>query len=124
MQRSLANGERMEIVRAEARFLWLAAPPVVITVVLHLAGMSLTNCIRVILILGVASLGFWGGVAGLRAGFTGRRLVLAVLAGLLVGTLILALQVAPGARQGGLGRDGLTASRPATPASIHGAPPE
>ena len=88
-----ANGERMEIVRAEARFLWLAVPPVVITVVLHLAGVSLTNCIRMILILGVASLGFWGGVAGLRAGFTGRRLVLAVLAGLLVGTLILALQV-------------------------------
>ncbi len=93
LQRSLTNGERMEIVRAEARFLWLAAPPVVITVVLNLGGMSLTNCIRVILVIGVASLGFWGGVAGLRAGFTGRRLVLAVLAGLLVGTLILALQV-------------------------------
>ena len=92
-QRSLAQVERRQIVRAEARFLWLAAPPVVITVVLNLAGMSLTNCIRLILVLGVASLGFWGGVAGLRAGFTGRRLVLAVLAGLLVGTLILALQV-------------------------------
>ena len=44
-------------------------------------------------LLGAVSLGFWGGAAGRRAGLTGWRLVRAVMAGLLIGVLILALQV-------------------------------
>ena len=91
--RSLNGAERIEAVRSEIRFLWLAVPPTVLTVVLHLAGVTLTDCIQIIVWIGVASLGFWGGLAGRRAGFTGWHLVLAVLAGLLVGCLVLAIQV-------------------------------
>jgi hypothetical protein len=93
LERSLTNNERIAVVRSESRFLLLAVPPAVIAVVLNLAGLSLTTCIRVTLLFGVASLGFWGGLAGRRAGFAGRRLMLAVLAGLIVGVLILTVQV-------------------------------
>jgi hypothetical protein len=91
--RSLNGAERMDAVQSEVRFLWLAVPPTVLTVVLHLAGVALTDCIQIIVWVGVASLGFWGGLAGRRAGFTGWQLVLAVLAGLVVGFLVLAIQV-------------------------------
>jgi hypothetical protein len=91
--RGLRGHERWALARAESRFLLLAVPPTVIAVVLNVSGVSLTGCIRVILLAGVASLGVWGGLAGHRAGLTGRRLVLAILAGLILGALILALQI-------------------------------
>jgi len=43
--------------------------------------------------VGVASLGFWAGLAGRRAGRTGWHLAMAVLAGVIVGLLVLAIQV-------------------------------
>jgi VanZ family protein len=53
----------------------------------------MSEAIRSVLVLGAVSLGFWGDVAGRRAGLTGWRLMRAVMAGLLIGVLILALQV-------------------------------
>lgn len=84
---------RMKIVRSESRFLLLCAPPVLLVGVLVPLGVSMSEAIRSVLALGTVSLGFWGGVAGRRAGLTGWRLVRAVMAGLLIGVLILALQV-------------------------------
>jgi hypothetical protein len=91
--RTLTNDERLGLVRSESHFLLLAVPPAVIATVLSVAGMSLSNGIRVVLLFGVASLGFWGGLAGQRAGLTGRRLLVAIAAGLVVGAAILAMQV-------------------------------
>jgi hypothetical protein len=91
--RGLTGRERLKVVRTESRFLLLAVPPVVIVVAFYLVGVSLADCIRVVLWVGVASLGCWGGVAGRRAGFTGWHLALAVFAGLVIGGTILALQV-------------------------------
>lgn len=56
-------------------------------------GVSLADAIQVTLWFGVASLGFWGYVAGRRAGFSGWPMALAVAAGLVVGLVILAIQV-------------------------------
>jgi hypothetical protein len=80
-------------VRDESRFLLLAMPPVAIVVALHLVGLSLTDCTRADLWVGLMSLGLWGGVAGRRAGFTGWHLALSVVAGLLVGGIVRGLQV-------------------------------
>jgi hypothetical protein len=91
--RSLTGTERIDTIRAESRFLLLAVPPVVLVVVLNVAGVSLKSCIQVVLWAGVASLGLWGGFAGRRAGFTGWRVGVWVLAGVLVGVLVLAIQV-------------------------------
>ena len=55
--------------------------------------MSLTTSVQIVLWLGVASLGLWAGVAGRRAGLVGWQLVRSVIAGLVVGMLVLALQV-------------------------------
>jgi hypothetical protein len=55
--------------------------------------MSANEAIRWVLFLGTVSLGFWGGVAGRRSGLRGWRLVLAVLAGLLIGLVTLSLQI-------------------------------
>jgi len=91
--RVLNNTERVAILRSEGPFLLLCVPPLVLAIALHLAGISLSDSITVIVWVGVASLGYWGGVAGRRAGFSGWRLASTVIAGLAVGGVVLLLQV-------------------------------
>jgi hypothetical protein len=91
--RRLSGSEMIATIRSESRFLLLAVPPVLLAVVTSIGGASLTTSVQVILWVGVGSLGFWGGLAGRRAGFSGWHLVLAVVAGLMVGLTVLALQV-------------------------------
>jgi hypothetical protein len=91
LKRTPTGRERTRIVRDESRFLLVAVPPV--AVALYLVGLSLSDCIQAVLWVGLISLGFWGGVAGRRAGLTGWHLVLSVAAGLLVGGIVLGLQV-------------------------------
>lgn len=86
--------ERMAIVRTESRFLLIAAPPLALAGLLMVLGVELSATIRWIVAVGVVSLGVWGGVAGRRAGLRGWRLASAVMAGLLIGAVILLLQVA------------------------------
>jgi hypothetical protein len=52
----------------------------------------LHRTIQVIILAGIASLGFWGGLAGRRAGLTGWRFVLCVACGLGLGAMTLMLQ--------------------------------
>ena len=91
--RALTNSERIAILRSEAPFLLLCVPPIVLSVVLHLFGVSLTATINIVVWVGIASLGFWGGVAARRARLAGWRFASAVLAGFIVGGVILVLQV-------------------------------
>jgi hypothetical protein len=90
--RPLKRTERQAVLNEETRFLLLLAPPVIILVVLTLAGVAYTRTIQVIVFAGVLSLGFWGGVAGRRAQLTGWRLVGSVAYGLVMGGFILGLQ--------------------------------
>jgi hypothetical protein len=91
--RRVNSTEMIGTIRSESRFMLLAVPPVVLAVVTNVSGAALTTSVQVILWFGVGSLGFWGGLAGRRAGFSGWHLVLAVVAGLVVGLTVLALQV-------------------------------
>ena len=77
----------------QAPFLLLCVPPLAIVTLLFAVGVSITDSIRITLWLGVASLGYWGYVAGRRAGLVGRRLSELILGGLLIGVVILLLQV-------------------------------
>ena len=86
--------ERMAVVRTESRFLLIAVPPLALAGLLMVLGVELSAAIRWIVAVGVVSLGVWGGVAGRRAGLEGWRLASAVMAGLLIGAVILLLQVA------------------------------
>ena len=86
------NHERLRIVASESRFLLLAVPPLAIVSLLTLLGVSLNDSIRCVTVLGALSLGFWGGLAGRRPARAAGP-VLAVLAGLAVGGLVLALQI-------------------------------
>jgi hypothetical protein len=92
-KRPLTGPERVATVRAESGFLLLAGPPVAVLAVLTAVGTELGDAIRVITWLSAASLGFWSGIAAHRAGFTGWKVGRAVLAGLLVGGMVLAVQV-------------------------------
>jgi hypothetical protein len=89
----LTMSELLGVVRAESGFLLLALPPLALLTLLTLAGVGLGNAIRIVIWLGAASLGFWGGLAGARAGLRGWRLALSVAIGLLVGGLVLSLKV-------------------------------
>ena len=90
--RSLTKHERITLIAREARFLLLAVPPMMLLAALSAVGVSYTRTIQVIILAGIASLGFWGGVAGRRTGLTGWRLVLCVTYGLGLGALTLVLQ--------------------------------
>ena len=91
--RPITMAERLAITRKESRFLLICVPPVLLTGILFLLGLSLNDAIRWALFMGTVSLGYWGGLAGRRAGLSGWRLGRAVLGGLLIGLIILALQV-------------------------------
>jgi len=87
------RSEQMKIIRAESRFLLLAAPALALLIMLTAAGVSLGGSIQAIIFLEGASLGFWGFVAGRRAGLAGWPLARTVVFGLIVGLVVLALQV-------------------------------
>jgi hypothetical protein len=93
LKRRPGRNEQMRIIRTESRFLLLAAPALALLIILTVAGISLGSSIQAVIFLGGASLGFWGFVAGNRAGLTGWPLVRTVVFGLIVGVLVLALQV-------------------------------
>jgi hypothetical protein len=87
------GSEMMRIIRTESRFLLLAAPALALLIILTVAGVSLSRSIQAVIFLEGASLGFWGFVAGRRAGLAGWPLARTVVFGLIVGLLVLALQV-------------------------------
>ena len=87
------RSEQMKIIRAESRFLLLAAPALALLIILTAAGVSLGTSIQAIIFLEGASLGFWGFVAGRRARLAGWPLARIVVLGLIVGLIVLALQL-------------------------------
>ncbi len=91
--RVLSRKEWGGIARIQAPFLLLCVPPLAVVSVLYAFNVSLTEAIRITLWLGTASLGYWGFVAGRRGGFVGWRLFGVVIAGLLIGVVILLIQV-------------------------------
>jgi hypothetical protein len=91
--RILTPGEWFGIIKIQAPFFLLCVPPLAIVSVLYACGASLTIGIRVTVWFGTASLGYWGFVAGRRAGFVGWRMAAVIAAGLLVGVVILLVQV-------------------------------
>lgn len=77
-----------------AQFVLVAVPPLVLLVVTSLVfHQSPAESIRSMLVLGVASLAFWGAMAGSRVGLTGWRLWVSASVGLLIGLLVLLLQL-------------------------------
>jgi hypothetical protein len=93
LNRRPGRREQMSIIRSESRFLLLAAPPLALLIILTVAGVSLGRSIQAVIFLEGASLGFWGFVAGRRAGLAGWLLARMVVMGLIVGVIVLALQV-------------------------------
>jgi hypothetical protein len=87
------RSEQMRIVWTELRFPLLAAPALILLTILTVAGVSLGSSIQVIIFMEGASLGFWGFVAGRRAGLSRWPLARTVMGGLIVGLLVLALQL-------------------------------
>jgi hypothetical protein len=79
--------------RFESRYLLLALPPLAVLLLLTLATVSLQDSVRAVIWMETLSLAFWTGLAAWLVGMRGRPLVLAVLAGLVVGSVVLALQV-------------------------------
>ena len=91
--RILSRREWGGIARMQAPFLLFCVPPLAVVSILYAFGVSLSGGIRITLWLGTASLGYWGYVAGRRADIGGWRLVGVVVAGLLIGVVILLIQV-------------------------------
>jgi hypothetical protein len=93
VRRRSTKRELVMIARRESRFLLVCVPQIVLLLVLKLAGLSLTEGIRVMIWASAASLGFWGAIAARRAGLGARGVALGVITGLAVGGVVLLLQV-------------------------------
>lgn len=93
LRRAATPSEWWQVIRIESLFLLLAVPPLAVLAGLDLAGVSLYASIRTIIWLEALSLGFWAGLAAHRAGLRRSQVGLAVLAGLIVGAIVLTLQV-------------------------------
>lgn len=91
--RPLSWSERRTLIVTESRFLLMAVPPLVILGVLDLAGVALTDAVRVIVVLEALSLGFWAGLAAQRAGLRRWAIARAVVSGLAIGGIVLLLRV-------------------------------
>lgn len=92
VRRALHADERITLLIREARFLLIAVPPLVLLTTLSLFGIPYARTIQVIVLVGIASLGFWGGVAGRRAGLSASGVAGCALCGLALGALTLVLQ--------------------------------
>ena len=75
--------------------LWVAGPPLVVLVITGwIPTVDLPGSIRAMMWFLTLSLGFWGWFAGRRAGLVGWRLLVAAVAGLLVGLVVIGIQIA------------------------------
>jgi hypothetical protein len=110
------RSEWLANVRAESRFLLLAVPPLAVLLLLTLANVSLQDAVRAVIWMETLSLAFWSGLAAWLGGLRGRPLVLAVLAGLVISGIVVALEVT---LQPGKALNGGTAAGP-TMQSVRG----
>jgi hypothetical protein len=76
------------------QYLLVAVPPLIVLVVTGwIPGIDLRGSIFSMIVFSALSLGFWGWLAGRRAGLRAWRLVSAAGAGLLVGLVVIVTQV-------------------------------
>lgn len=85
--------QRLETVKTELPFLLFCVPPLALLLIQYLAGVSLTEAIRVTLCFGLLSLGWWGFIVGKRSHLAGLGLVISTATGLSIGIVVLLLQV-------------------------------
>lgn len=77
------------------QYLLVAVPPLCVLVVTGwIPGIDLRGSITCMLIFSALSLGFWGWIAGRRAGLRAWRLLAATGGGLFVGLIVIATQIA------------------------------
>jgi len=74
-------------------FLLMCVPLLAVLVVGQVLRLELATTVRLMLWLGVLSLGFWGWLAGRHAGLRGWRLLGSALAGLVIGLVVISLQL-------------------------------
>jgi hypothetical protein len=91
--RRLTRGELLRTVGRESWFLLVAAPQILLLLVLSLVGVSMTDAVEVLIWEGALSLGFWGGLAAQRSGLGGWGIALGVVMGFAIGGVVLVLRV-------------------------------
>jgi hypothetical protein len=87
------RGELLRTVGRESWFLLVAAPQILLLLVLSLVGVSMSDAVDVLIWEGALSLGFWGGFAAHRAGLGGWGIALGVVMGFAIGSVVLVLRV-------------------------------
>jgi len=92
--RSPTGPERWQQIGHAGQYLLVAVPPLLVLVVTgFIPGIDLRGSITCMLWFAVLSLGFWGWIAGRRAGLGGWRLVAAAGMGLLIGLIVIGTQI-------------------------------
>ena len=85
--------ELLRTVGRESWFLLVAAPQILLLLVLSLFGVSMSDAVQVLIWEGALSLGFWGGLAAQRSGLSGWGIALGVVMGFAIGGVVLVLRV-------------------------------
>jgi hypothetical protein len=87
------KGELLRTVGRELWFILVAAPQILLLLVLSLVGVSTSDAVQVLIWEGALSLGFWGGLAAQQAGLGGWGIALGVVMGFAIGAAVLVLRV-------------------------------
>ena len=93
LRRPLRRAEWRSAVASAAVFLMIVVPPLALLLVGRVFSIELRTTVYLMIWMGVASLAFWGWLAGRRAGLAGLRLVASSGAGLAIGLVVVALQL-------------------------------
>lgn len=93
LRRPLSAADWRHLLAENLEYLYVAVPPLVALVVAVESDFDVAEAVGLLLLLGTASLAFWGWLAGRRAGFTaGWQALTAVLYGL-VGLAVVVLEL-------------------------------
>jgi hypothetical protein len=77
----------------QARFLLLAIPPLALLFILDVASVPIQDSVRIVIWMETISLALWTSLTAWLVGMRGRPLMLAFLAGLVVASIVIILQV-------------------------------
>jgi hypothetical protein len=69
--RRLTWHDRRHVAAENLEYLYVAVPPIILTVILALFGMDANDVVAIVQLLGTASLAFWGAYAARKAGLGG-----------------------------------------------------
>jgi hypothetical protein len=91
--RRLTGADRRHLLAVNLQYMYIAIPPILLITVLGLMRMPADGVIRIVLLLGLVSLGWWGYFAGRQAGVPRLRRWIFAVNYLVMGMIVIGIEL-------------------------------